>query len=86
MAYMKGVEPAEAGWWTRLVYWFVRRNIGKVTGKGRLVEPVKILAHHPRLLRAAGQMEGGVEAAHSAPAPLKRLATLKASMLIGCPF
>jgi hypothetical protein len=86
MAYMKGIEPAEAGWFTRLVYWFVRREIGKVTGKGRLIEPVKIAAHHPRLLRALGQMDGGVEAARSVPAPLKRLASLQAAMLIGCPF
>ena len=86
MAHMKGVEPAEAGWFTRLIYWFVRRSIGKVTGKGRLIEPVKIAAHHPRLLRAIGRMDGGVEAARSVPAPLKRLASLKAALLIGCPF
>src|SRR5262245_30160680 len=63
MAYIKGIEPAEAGWFSRLVYWFVRRSIGKVTGKSRLIEPVKITAHHPRLTWAIGQMEGGVEAA-----------------------
>ena len=86
MAYLKGVEPAEAGWFTRLVYWFVRRKIGKLTGKDRLVEPVKVAAHHPRLLRAVGQMEGGQEAARSVPAGLKMLASLQASTLIGCPF
>src|SRR5262249_4117700 len=50
MAHMKGVEPAEAGWFTRLVYWFVRRKFRKLTGKDRLIEPVKVAAHHPRLL------------------------------------
>jgi hypothetical protein len=86
MAYMKGVEPAEAGWFTRLVYWFVRRQIGKLTGKDRLVEPIKIAAVHPRLLKAVGQMEGGQAAVHSVPAQLKMLAGLRVSMLIGCPF
>ena len=86
MAYMKGVEPAEAGWFTRLVYWFVRRKFGKLTGKDRLVEPVKVAAHHPRLLRAMGQMEAGLQAARSVPAGLKRLVSLQAAMLIGCPF
>jgi hypothetical protein len=86
MAHMKGVEPAEAGWFTRLVYWFVRRKIAKVAGKDHLIEPVKIAAHHPRLLRAIGRMDGGVEAARSVPAPLKRLAGLQAAMLVGCPF
>lgn len=86
MAHMKGVEPADAGWFTRLVYWFVRQKFGKLTGKNRLIEPVKVAAHHPRLLRAIGQMEGGLEAARSVPAPLKRLVSLHAAMLIGCPF
>jgi hypothetical protein len=86
MAHMKGIEPAEAGWFTRLVYWFVRRKFGKLTGKYRLVEPVKVAAHHPRLLRAMGQMESGLAAARSVPAKLKQLAGLKAATLIGCPF
>jgi len=86
MAYMKGVEPAEAGWFTRLVYWFVRRKFAKLTGKDRLIEPMKVVAHHPRLMRALGQMEGGLAAAHSVPMPLKLLVSLKAATLIGCPF
>src|SRR5262249_10237496 len=85
MAHLKGVEPAEAGWLTRLVYWFVRRKFGKLTGKNRLIEPVKVAAHHPRLLRAIGQMEGGLEAARSVSAELKLLASLQSAMLIGCP-
>jgi len=69
MAHMSGVEAAEAGWLTRLIYWFVRRGIEKATGRGQLIEPVKIAAHHPRLLRAIGNMDGSVEAAHSLPPP-----------------
>jgi len=83
---MKGIEPAEAGWLTRLVYGFVRRKFVKLTGKDRLIEPVKVAAHHPRILRALGQMEGGLAAAQSVPAELKLLASLRAAMLIGCPF
>jgi hypothetical protein len=64
----------------------VRRSIGKITGKSRLVEPVKITAHHPRLLKATGQMEMGQAAANSVPAPLKVLASMKVSSLVGCPF
>ena len=86
MARMNGVEPDQAGWFNRLVYWFVRRKVGKLTGNARLVEPVKITAHHPRLLKAYGQMEMGQEAARSIPTPLKSLASIKAAMLIGCPF
>jgi hypothetical protein len=42
--------------------------------------------HRPRLLRAIGQMESGLEAARSVPAKLKLLASHEAAMLIGCPF
>lgn len=86
MARMNGLEPKQAGWYTRLVYWFVRRSVGKVTGKSRLVEPVKMTAHHPRLLKAYGQMEMGQAAADSVPATLKILASMKVSSLVGCPF
>jgi 4-carboxymuconolactone decarboxylase len=86
MARMQGVEPHEAGWFTRLVYWVVRRKIGKLTGQNRLIEPVKVTAHHPRLLKAMGQMEMGQEAARSVPDRLKSLASIKAATLIGCPF
>jgi 4-carboxymuconolactone decarboxylase len=83
---MKGIEPPEAGWFTRLVYWLVRRKMRKLTGQDRLIEPIKIMAHHPRLLRALGQMEMGQESAHSVPVQLKSLASIKAATLIGCPF
>jgi len=59
--HLKDFEPAEAGWFTQVIHWFVRRKLGKLTGKNRLIEPVQAAAHHPRLLRATGQMEGGLE-------------------------
>ena len=62
------------------------RKFGKLTGKNRLIEPAKVAAHHPRLLRSMGQMEGGLEAAGLVPTELKRLASLQAARLIGCPF
>lgn len=86
MPRIQGVEPHEAGLFTRIVYWFVRRKIGSLTGARRLVEPIKITAHHPRLLRAMGQMEMGQDAATSVDARLKTLASIKAAMLIGCPY
>src|SRR5262249_28679900 len=86
MARIKGVEPCQAGWFTRLLYWAVRRKMGKLVGKNSLIEPIQITAHHPRLLWAYGQMEMGQEAAHSVPTMLKHLAEVKTALLIGCPF
>jgi len=86
MARIKGIEPRDAGLMTRLVYWFVERKMRQVTGKARLIEPIKVMAHHPRLMKAVGQMETGQAAAQSVPGGLKALASVKTSMLIGCPF
>ena len=43
-------------------------------------------AHHPRLLKAYGQMEMGQAAAQSVRANVKALAGIRAATLIGCPF
>jgi len=86
MARIRGVEPAEGGWFIRLVYRLIRRKMRALVGVGRVPQPLKILAHHPRLMRALGHMEMGQEAARSVPAALKSLASIKAAMLIGCPF
>jgi hypothetical protein len=80
MARIAGVEPERAGWFVRFVYWMVRRKLGRV------VLPIKIAAHHPRLLRAVGEMESGQMAAQSVDASLKSLASVKVATLIGCPF
>lgn len=80
MARIAGLEPGRAGLFTRFVYWMTRRKTG------RLVLPVKVTAHHTRLLRAMGEMEMGQAAAHAVPAELKALAGIYAALLIGCPF
>ena len=80
MARIDGVEPERAGLFVRFFYWMVQRKIGRV------VLPVKVAAHHPRLLRSLGEMETGQMAAKSVHAGLKSLASVKAAMLIGCPF
>jgi 4-carboxymuconolactone decarboxylase len=86
MARIKGVEPEEAGFVTRIIYWFVRRKVGALAGRASVVEPVKITAHHPSLLRAFGQMEQGQAGARTVPESLKALASLRVAMLVGCTF
>jgi hypothetical protein len=80
MERIPGVETRDAGLFVRFVYWMVRRKIGRV------IQPIRINAHHPRLLRAVGQMEMGQEAAKSVDAALKALVSVKTAMLIDCPF
>lgn len=80
MARIPGVTDNEASLFTRFVYWMVRRRFGHV------MEPLRITAHHPRLLKATGQMEMGQEAARSINFELKALVSIKVATLIGCPF
>jgi hypothetical protein len=86
MARLPGIEPQEAGVLTRTVYTLVRRKLGQITGKNRVVEPVKITAHHPKLLWASGRMEMAQAAARSVPDQVKSLAGIMAASQIGCPF
>jgi alkylhydroperoxidase family enzyme len=86
MARIKGLEPQQAGWLTRLLYRFTRRSLRQLTGQGRLPEPVKIVAHHPALLRAVGRMEMAQGAARTVDRRLKHLAGLRVSTLVGCPW
>ena len=80
MARIPGVEPKEAGLFARIAYFMTKRRLGRV------IMPIKIKAHHPRLLRALAHMELGQEAAKTVPAQLKALAQVKAARMIGCPF
>ncbi len=80
MARIEGVASKGAGLFVRIAYFLTRRRLGQV------IMPIKIHAHHPRLLRALAHMELGQEAAKAVDPQLKALAQVKVAMLIGCPF
>jgi hypothetical protein len=80
MARIPGVEKQQAGWFIRFAYRAIEKKIRRV------VLPLKIAAHHPRLFRAVLSMERGQAAAQTVPADLKTLVQVKAAMLVGCPF
>lgn len=80
MPRMAGVEPKQAPWHVRLIYWFAKRKLGHVP------EGTKILAYDSRLLRQFMRMNVYSEAKGELPPRLRRLAMLKTAMLVGCPF
>jgi hypothetical protein len=80
MPRINGVEPKQAPWHVRLIYWLAKRKFGHVP-EGR-----KILAHDPRLLRQYVRMSAYSEAKGELAPRLRRLAMLKTAMLVGCPF
>jgi hypothetical protein len=80
MARIPALESSQVNLFTRFIYWMTKRHIGRV------ILPVKVSAHHPRILRGTGEMERAQLASHSIPETLKELASIKAAMLVGCPF
>ncbi len=80
MARIPGVERREAGLFAKFAYFLTKRRLGRV------VTPIAIAAHHPRLLRATAHMELGQEAAQTVPASLKAIVQVKTAIMIGCPF
>ncbi len=74
------VEASDANLFIRFIYWMTKRHLGRV------IVPVKVTAHHPQVLRAMGEMEQAQLKFHSIPETLKELASIKAAMLVGCPF
>jgi AhpD family alkylhydroperoxidase len=64
----------------RYAYRASRKQTGKVIG------PVKVMAHHPRVLAGYGAMEQATMSSHRCPENLKALAELKAATMTGCNF
>jgi len=80
MSRIAGVSEQKANIFVKLAYWFSKKRVGKV------VEPLAVAAHHPWIFRGYGAYEFALERARLVDAKLKALASIKAAMLIGCPF
>jgi hypothetical protein len=83
MARLEPVELEHLGFFSRLfvrfVYWMTRKKLGKV------LLSAKIAAHHPRLFFGRSMIEGANMGSHTVDDRLKTLASLRTSMLAGCP-
>ncbi len=79
MPRIEGV-PEGANPFVRIVYAMTRRKVG------RMVDPVAIAAHHPRLLLGMAGFEEALGRSHRVDARLKALAELQAAAHVGCPF
>jgi alkylhydroperoxidase family enzyme len=77
---IEGIPEEKASLFVRFAYWFTRRKFGK------LLQPVRVTAHHPRLLQGIGAYELALERSTRVPAALKELAAVRAALLVGCPF
>jgi hypothetical protein len=84
MARIEGADPGRQGlfqgMFTRLIYSMTKRKVGRV------VMPVRIAAHHSKLLWGYGQMEQSLAGSRHVEEGLKNLAQLRVATLVGCPF
>ena len=84
MARISGPAPNQGGLIRRLfvglVYWLTRHRLGRV------IMPVQVTAHHPKLFWGYVQMEQSQMASKQIDAELKGLAELRVATLVGCPF
>ncbi len=79
MARLEGVDRPGLSF-ARLVFFMVRRKIGRV------VRPIRLHALSPRNLRGYAMMEGAQESANGVPRQLKKLAQVRVATRVGCPF
>lgn len=84
MARIEGADPRNQGFFhgilTRIAYLMTKRKVG------RLVMPVRIAAHHSKLLWGYGQMEQSLLGSRQVPQVLKDLGQLRVATLVGCPY
>jgi AhpD family alkylhydroperoxidase len=74
----------------KLVYWFMRRGMQKMTGReparGSGIEPVEIWAHQAKMMSGMGKFQQAVRKGHAVDEQLKNLVELKGAQMIGCEF
>lgn len=84
MARIPGAPVNQGGPFRRffkaVVYTLTKRRLGK------LIVPVQVAAHHPKLFWGYVQMEQSQASSKLVDAKLKGLAELRVATLVGCPF
>ena len=88
MSRIAGVKTNKAGPLTRVILAVARRKTGQLTGRRteRMIEPLEVYAHRPRLLIGYGMMEDATARLHRVDERLKVLAELKAATLTSCEY
>ena len=82
------VSSDDAGLGVKLAYYFTRRSLKKLTGRDveRMLEPLQIYAHVPRLLKGYGQVEQATAKVRELRTRHRHLAELKAATMTNCEY
>lgn len=78
MARLSDSKPR--GLLSRMIFFFARRKVGKVTG------PMKVTARHKHVMVGVGFMENAQMKSTRVPKQLKALASTRTAALVGCVF
>jgi len=77
---IRPLEPKEAAWSSRLLFWLVKKQVGK------LITPLRVQAHRPGIMWGFAAMTTAVEFSKAADKTVKRLVTIRTAQIVGCPF
>jgi AhpD family alkylhydroperoxidase len=90
VARVQGIPQDQASPMVKLVYWFMRRGMKKLTGRaaarGSGIEPVEIWAYQPKMLSGMGKFQGAVRKGRAVDERTKNLVELKGAQMIGCEY
>jgi AhpD family alkylhydroperoxidase len=88
MSRIDGVHARSAGLMVKVIYHLARRQTTRMTGQSpdRMIEPLEMYAHAPRLLIGYGMLEGATGKLNRVEKRLKALAELKAAALTNCEY
>jgi AhpD family alkylhydroperoxidase len=90
MARIYGVQQDKAGLTVKIVYWFMRKGMKKLTGReaarGSGIEPVELWAHQPKMMTGMGKFQQAVRKGKVVDERLKNLVEVKGAQMIGCEY
>lgn len=76
----EGVKDDEAGLRTRLIFWRVKRRLGRIPLSSR------IYARDPKLLHLSSELSRHLAGPGKVSPKLKEIAQLKVAVMVGCPL
>lgn len=88
MARLPEVSGRDAGFSTKIAYYFMKRQFKQLTGREseEMLGPVRIYAHIPKLLSGYGRLEQAVAKVHLLDLRHRALAELKAATTTCCEY
>ncbi|HEY5222555.1 MAG TPA: carboxymuconolactone decarboxylase family protein [Microbacteriaceae bacterium] len=88
MPRITGVSPAQARAGAKIVFYFTRRSLAKLTGRdsARVTEPLELYARIPKLFKGYTKLEQATAKLHALDKRSHALAELKAATMTHCEY